>query len=147
MDKPSYPFKGLENGHRFEFESVSSKKIIRKAIEFREIETPNLYNLALVDVKEDGTFDDMSVSDNGDMETIISTVIKTIQVFLTFQPEAKVLFMGSSPSRTRLYRGIISKYLGQAELFYIIHGISNWVNEPFQRDKNYDAFLIFLRNN
>lgn len=147
MDKPSYPFKVLENGHRFEFESVSSKKIIRKAIEFREIEIPNLYNLALVDVKEDGTFDDMSVSDNGDMETIISTVIKTIQVFLTFQPEAKVLFMGSSPSRTRLYRGIISKYLSQAELFYAIHGISNWVNEPFQRDKNYDAFLIFLRNN
>jgi hypothetical protein len=57
----------------------------------------------------------MSVSNNQDMETIISTIIRTIQVFLTFQPTAKVLFMGSTPSRTRLYRGIINKYLAQAE--------------------------------
>ncbi|MFN3487720.1 MAG: DUF6934 family protein [Emticicia sp.] len=70
-------------------------------MEFREIEIPNLYNLALVNVKKDGTFDNMSISDNGNMETIVSTVIKTIQVFLTFQPEAKMLFMSSSPSRTR----------------------------------------------
>ena len=145
MDKPNYPFKVLDNGHRYEFQSISENKIVQKAIEFKELEVPTIYNLALVDIKQDGSFDDMSVSDNGDMETIIATVIKTIQVFLTFKPNSKILFMGSTPSRTRLYRGIISKYLHQAELIYEIHGISDWENEPFRANKNYDAFLIFLK--
>ena len=145
MDKPSYPFNVLENGQRFEFQSVSYDRTIQKVVEFRELEIPDIYNLALVDVNKDGTFDDMSVSNNQDMETIIATVIRTIQVFLTFQPIAKVLFMGSTPSRTRLYRGIINKYLAQAEQIYEIHGIINWVNEPFQGDKTYDAFLIFQK--
>lgn len=146
MDKPAYPFSVLENGQRFEFQSVSHNRTIQKVVEFRELEIPNIYNLALVDVKHDGTFDDMSVSNNQDMETIIATVIRTIQVFLTFQPTAKVLFMGSTPSRTRLYRGIINKYLAKTEQIYEIHGIIDWVNEPFQGHKAYDAFLIFLKN-
>jgi hypothetical protein len=87
----------------------------------------------------------MSVSNNQDMETIISTIIRTIQVFLTFQPTAKVLFMGSTPSRTRLYRGIINNYLAQAEQIYEIHGIIDWLNEPFQGHKTYEAFLIFQK--
>ena len=146
MDKPAYPFKVSENGQYFEFQSVSIDKVVQKIVEFRELETPNIYNLALVDVKQDGTYDDMSVSNNQDMETIIATVIRTIQVFLTFQPKAKVLFMGSTPSRTRLYRGIINKYFEKAEPIYEIHGITDWVNEPFQGHKTYEAFLIFLRN-
>lgn len=112
----------------------------------KELAIPGIYNLALVDVKPDGSFDDMSVSNNQDMETIIATVIRTIQVFLTFQPTAKVFFMGSTPSRTRLYRGIINKYLAQAEQIYETHGIIDWVNEPFEGHKNYEVFLIFLKN-
>jgi hypothetical protein len=146
MDKPAYPFTVLEDGQRFEFQSISSDKIIQKVVEFRELEMPDIYNLALVDIKQDGTFDDMSVSNNQDMETIIATVIRTIKVFLTFEPSAKILFMGSTASRTRLYRGIINKYFAEAEQFYEIHGITDWTNEPFQGHKTYEAFLIFLKN-
>jgi hypothetical protein len=145
MDKPAYPFKVLANGQRFEFESVSLDKTIQKLVEFRELEIPNIYHLALVDVRLNGTYDDMSVSNNQDMETIISTIIRTIQVFLTFQPTAKVLFMGRTASRTRLYRGIINKYLAQAEQIYEVHGIIDWVNEPFQGHKTYEDFLIFQK--
>jgi hypothetical protein len=143
MDKPAYPFNVNEYGQHFEFQSISKGRIIQKVVEFRELEISNIYNLALVDVKEDGTFDDMTVSNNQDMETIIATVIRIIQVFLIFKPTAKVLFMGSTASRTRLYRGIINKYLAEAEQIYEIHGIIDWENEPFQGHKTYDAFLIF----
>ena len=70
MDKPAYPFSVLENGQRFEFQSVRQGRTIQKVVEFRELEIANIYNLALVDVKQDGSFDDMSVSNNQDMETI-----------------------------------------------------------------------------
>jgi hypothetical protein len=145
MDKPTYPFKVLENGLRFEFESRSPSRVIQKIVEFKELEIPSIYNLALLDIDENGNYDDMVVSNNQDMETIIATVIRTIQVFLSFQPTAKVLFMGSTLSRTRLYRGIINKYFAQAEQIYEIHGIIDWINEPFQSHKNYEAFLIFLK--
>lgn len=68
------------------------------------------------------------------------------QIFLLFKPAAKILFMGNTPSRTRLYRGIINKYLAQMEQIYEIHGIINRMNEPFQGHKTYDAFLIFLKD-
>jgi polysaccharide pyruvyl transferase WcaK-like protein len=87
----------------------------------------------------------MTVSNNQDMEIIIATVIQTIRVFIALKPDAKVLFMGSTPSRTRLYRGVINKYIAQAEQVYEIHGIIDWINEPFNGSKNYDAFLIFQK--
>jgi hypothetical protein len=37
-------------------------------------------------------------------------------------------------------------FLAEAEKIYEIHGIIDWVNEPFQGHKTYDAFLIFLKN-
>lgn len=147
MENPTYPFEILENGRFFKFESVSSGRTIQKIVEFRELEIPDIYNLALVDVNESGKFDDMSVSNNKDMGKVIATVIRVIQIFLLFKPTAKILFMGNTASRTRLYRGIINKYLARMEQIYEIHGIINRRNEPFEGHKNYDAFLIFLKDN
>ena len=108
MDKPTYPFLVLDDGERFEFESVSQHKRIRKIVEFREMEISNLYNLALVDVKDDGSHDDMSISNNNDMDMVLATVIKTIGIFLNFHKSAKIMFMGSTESRTRLYRELLT---------------------------------------
>ena len=146
MDKPSHPFKVINNGYRFEFESVSSTKVIQKVIEYRELEVENLFNLALLDIDENGIHSDIVVSDNGDMESVLATVIQTIQVFLALHPRAKVLFMGSTKTRNRLYRAVISKYYQETERIYEIHGINNWENEPFEKNKDYEAFLIFLRH-
>jgi hypothetical protein len=146
MDKKAYPFKVLDDGYVFEFESISQQKVVKKIVEFSEFEdVENLFNLALFDVSDDGSFSDISVSDNGDMENILSTVIQTIQVFLALHPKAKVLFMGSTKSRNRLYRAVIAKYFHATERIYEIHGISDWQNEPFQKNKDYDAFMIFLK--
>jgi hypothetical protein len=145
MDKKAYPFKVLDNGFIFEFESISPLKIVKKVVEFSEFDVGNLFNLALFDVSEDGKFSDISVSDNGDMENILSTVIQTIQVFLALHPKAKVLFMGSTKSRNRLYRAVIAKYFHATERIYEIHGITDWKNEPFEKNKDYDAFMIFLK--
>jgi hypothetical protein len=146
MDKSAYPFKVIDNGNRFEFESVSSVKTIQKVIQYKELEVDNLFNLALLDIDENGIHSDIVVSDNGDMESVLSTVIQTIQVFLALHPEAKVLFIGSTKTRNRLYRAVISKYYQQTERIYEIHGINNWENEPFEKNKDYEAFLIFLRH-
>jgi hypothetical protein len=146
MDKPAYPFKVLQNGYRFEFESISSTKTIQKVIQYKELSIKNVFNLALLDIDENGIHSDIVVSDNGDMEFVLATVIQTIQVFLALHPQARVLFMGSTKARNRLYRAVISKYYQQMERIYEIHGINSWENEPFEKNKDYEAFLIFLRH-
>lgn len=59
----------------FDFKSVSNEKIILKKVIFSLIpNTYNYYNLALVDVLEDGNYDDLSISNNNDLKEILSTV-------------------------------------------------------------------------
>lgn len=64
----------------------------------------NYYQLALVDLKEDGTFDDKIVSNKGDRDTVLATIFQILNYFLTIVPDVVVLFAGSTDSRTRLYQ-------------------------------------------
>jgi hypothetical protein len=54
---------------------------------------------------------------------VIGTVIFTLIDYLESFPDNIVYFRGSTPSRTRLYRAIITKNLEQSELSYQIFGI------------------------
>ena len=64
MNDPVYPLTNL----RFSFDSISSEKRIRKVIEYAPLDAHNqLFNLALVDENEDGSYSDMIVSNNADM--------------------------------------------------------------------------------
>jgi hypothetical protein len=101
MNEPSYPFKSIEDKFTFEFESVSNEKTIRKLIQFRLIDSNlTLYNLALVDVLDDKTVSDLSISNNLDMPKVLSTVFQSITYFFEKNSTAKVLIQGSTKSRT-----------------------------------------------
>ncbi len=102
----------------------------------------NYYQLALVDLKEDGTFDDKIVSDNGDRNKVLTTVFQILNYFLTIYPNVIVLFAGSTDSRTRLYQIALSSELEKASKLFNISGFQNNSFEPFVKNKNYEAFAI-----
>ena len=104
MDSPFYNFDVLEDAYRFTFNSVGPNGVIPKIIIYSKTDLPDYYNLALGDVRPDGTLDVFSKSNNGDMEKILATVIQTLMVFLAYHSEANVFFAGSTPTRTRLYQ-------------------------------------------
>jgi hypothetical protein len=108
MTQPFYELTILDNAQTFDFESVGLK-IIPKKILYQNTSRKPYYNLALVDVLEDGTFDDKVESKNGDMEKIMATVAQSLPLFFEQNPEAIVLFKGSDERRTRLYQIIINK--------------------------------------
>ena len=91
MNEKSYPFKISTANIRYSFESVSEEKVIEKAVIFVETDYPNIYNLALVDVLEDRTESDITVSNNNDLETVMATVIKIIDDFLNKFPDKSVI--------------------------------------------------------
>jgi hypothetical protein len=66
----------------FEFISVGSKGAIRKMIEFQTTSVPGLYNLAFGDKNPaTGELDDLAISNNGDTEKVLGTVVSALYVF------------------------------------------------------------------
>nr|WP_157488323.1 hypothetical protein [Dyadobacter crusticola] len=76
------------------------------------------------------------------MNKIIATVIETISIFLGKDQSRSIYFTGSTPSRTRLYRAIISREFHEAKKYYEIYGVPQTGQEPFSADTNYIGFSI-----
>jgi hypothetical protein len=87
------------------------------------------------------------VSDNQDMEKVLATVIQTIFVFFRTYPDKTLFFTGSTNARTRLYRGAIGRVIDELREDLLIEGIRNNNRELFQKNVNYEAFLISLKSN
>ena len=71
----------------------------------------NLYNLAFGDKHlNTGKLDDQIITDNGDLEKVLATVVSAIYAFADRYPECWIYATGSNAARTRLYRMGINKY-------------------------------------
>ena len=145
MEDKAYSSISTEDKLYFEFESISDRKQIRKAIEYIKIrQYPSIYSLSMGDIKEDGSIDLYVISNNNDTQKVFFTIFQTMLVFFDEYPDSKILFYGSTPNRTRLYQIQISKFLGEVEHFFQIWGIVDGIQERFVKNKNYQAFLIGL---
>lgn len=92
-----YLLKSESNFTRFEFISEGSKGAIRKLIEFQETTDSEIFNLAFGDYnKNSNEIDDLIVSDNGDTEKILGTVVSALYVFLNEFPNVYVYATGST---------------------------------------------------
>ena len=79
MKLPKYHLKAESRFTRFEFISEGPKGAIRKLIEFQATTDPEVYNLALGDKDPlSGDINDLAVSNNGDTEKVLSTVIAAL---------------------------------------------------------------------
>ena len=56
-----------------------------------------------------GGLNDVVISNNNDAIKVLSTVYQTVLLFVKHFPEAYILMVGSSKSRTRLYQMAITK--------------------------------------
>ncbi|MER0441478.1 hypothetical protein [Emticicia sp. W12TSBA100-4] len=145
MEKPSYNFEVSNNGLIFSFESVSREKIIKKVVVYEPL-VDELYHMGFGDLVEDNTIDYSVKSANKDMNKVLSTVVQTMFLFFEKYPDKKVVFTGSNEIRTRLYRSIISKFVEEIELYFLVEGFKNdGTQEVFRKNEDYYAFLIYPR--
>ncbi|MEZ0484508.1 DUF6934 family protein [Fibrella aquatica] len=145
MTHPFYQFTSSVEALRYEFISVG-KQSIPKVVIFTMTELPGIYSLTLANLLPDGSLDDMTINDNGDMETILATVLQCMNTFLDQNPEAIIAFSGSSMARTRLYRIAIARELEEATSRFNIWGLTQEAVEPFTPNKAYEGFLISLKS-
>ena len=102
-----------------------------------------MYNLAFGDRDEEsGEIDDKSISNNGDSDMVLATVVSTVYAFTERYPDSWVFATGSTKARTRLYRRGLTKYLLEIRRDFQVFGLIDDEWEPFEKDVNYEAFLV-----
>jgi hypothetical protein len=128
----------------FDFISIGRKGRIRKRIMFNHTEKGEFASLTLVDLRNDGTFDDTVVTDNGDRDKILATVAKAIRIYTDKYPDKWVVFRGNTDARTRLYRVAITLHFDELSKEFVICGAVLNDNKPhlFSVGVPYVAFLV-----
>ena len=100
MDKPAYSLESSADNTFYFFESIGEKSI-RKAIGYIPFQdNPKIVELVFGDLTDTYSIDFMTVSDNQDTKMVISTVIKSVKLFLSKYPDKIIYFRGSTPART-----------------------------------------------
>ena len=137
-----YEIKSGHNFTTFEFLSEGRRGKIIKVIQFQPMNYPNLYNLAFGDRKPSGEIDDISVTDNGDSEKVLATVVAAVYAFVDKHPDAWVYATGTTEARTRLYRMGINKYFDIVQADFEIMGEQQNEWEWYEKGKDYQAFAV-----
>jgi hypothetical protein len=125
------------------FESNGPKGDINILVQFNETTNPNIYNLSFGNILINGAIDDTIINDNKDRNKILATVVATVFEFTSKYPEKSVYFCGSTKSRTRLYRMLITiNYLPLSKEFHISGVIESSIGvniEHFVKGKNFEG--------
>jgi hypothetical protein len=143
MKLPRYELKAEKSLMVFEFISEGTKGEIPKLIKYSKTNVKDIYNLAFGDKsQETGEIDDNVVSNNGDSEKVLATVVSTVFAFSDKYPDSWIFATGSTKSRTRLYRIGITKYIDEIKNDFELYGLNENEWEIFKKEVEYAAFLI-----
>ena len=143
MKLEKYELKSGEYLTVFEFVSIGTKGRITKLVQYTPTNYKDLYNLGFGDMNlQTGDIDDNVISNNGDSEKVLATVVATLYAFSDKYKDALVFATGSTKSRTRLYRRGITKYLDEIQIDFEVYGEFEEEWDEFKKDIDYEAFLV-----
>lgn len=146
MKLDKYSLKAEQSLTVFEFVSEGPKGMIRKLIQFQQTNRPNLYNLAFGDKNaQTGEIDDLAISNNGDTDKVLATVVAALYAFFEKYPDAYVYATGSTAARTRLYRMGITRFYDEVVEDFDLYGQVGDEFLVFEVDKEYDGFIAQRR--
>ena len=138
-----YELKAGSNLTTFEFLSEGTKGKIVKVVQFQKMNIENLHNLAFGDKNlGTGKLDDKIITDNGDSEKVLATVVAAIYAFADRYPENWIYATGSTSARTRLYRMGINKYFEIVSADFDIMGEDKNEWKWYEFGKDYQAFAV-----
>jgi hypothetical protein len=143
MNIDKYPLTIGDTAMVYEFYSDGVKGKIPKLVIYRETYLQVFFNLGFGDKNEEtGTIDDFVITNNGDSQKVLTTVASTLLHFTDKYPHAKVMAIGRTKSRTRLYRMGICNNLELINENFDIFGRKDNLWRPFMKNIEYDAFFV-----
>ena len=147
MNLSRYPLAADDELTTFEFMSEGPNGRISKLVQFTPTNLKGLYILAFGDKDHlTGEIDDLTISNNGDSEKILATVVAAIYAFTDKIPIAWIYATGSTKARTRLYRMGITNHLAEAtkDFEILAEREDDW--ETFIKNIEYEGFLVKRKN-
>ena len=144
MNLPHYDYFTGDDYRDYEFYSEGPNGRIKKVVMFTRMQDdPLIYNLAFGDEDADtGVVSDLVTTDNKDTKIVLATVANTIIDFSNYYGNNYIYAKGSTSARTRLYQIGISSLLSEISIDFEIFGLRNGVLQEFQKNMNYDSFLV-----
>ena len=143
MKLPKYQLKAESSFTRFEFISEGNKGLVRKLIEFQATTEADVYNLAFGDKDFiSGEINDLAVTNNGDTEKVLVTVVAALYIFFDNYPTTYVYATGSTKARTRLYRIGITKFYEEVQSDFYLYGELENNFPEFELGIEYNGFLV-----
>ena len=144
MNYPRYDYSAGNELNIFEFESIGNKGKIKKIVQYTEMSIKGYFNLGFGDLDlKTREINDEIITNNGDGQKVLATVVSTLYSFTGKNPDAYVDATGSSESRTRLYRMGITNNLEELKKDFHVYGLRNdEVFEPFIVGEDYLGFLV-----
>lgn len=143
MKLPKYPLASNDKFTTFEFTSEGTKGLIHKLVRYQQTNVKGIYNLAFGDKDNiTGEIDDEVVSNNGDSEKVLATIVATVYAFSDQYPDAWIYATGSTKARTRLYRMGITKFLTEVKEDFEILGELDGDWKEFKKNIEYDGFFV-----
>lgn len=148
MKYQRYEYQTEDELHYFEFTSIGPKGEIKKIVEYTKVSVDNIYNLGFGDYDKEGNkIDDKIVTNNGDSQKVLATVVSTIYAFTGKYPEYWVFATGSTEVRTRLYRMGITNNLAELQVDFFVYGMKMDESlEEFIIGEDYLGFLVTRKN-
>jgi hypothetical protein len=125
-----------------DFFSIGWRGVVPKRIIFTPTRFMGIYSLTFGDVDIKGNINDYSISDNGDRNKILATVIHAIDTYLNYYPDRMIFFTGSTKVRTRLYRMVIGLNLDYLSHRFEIYCQTDTGIITFQKNLQVQGFLI-----
>lgn len=154
MDTHAYQLSANADFTVFEFTSIGKNRSISKAIKYTQTLNPAVYNLGFGDIvfSDDTTIeiDDDTLSNNGDLQKVIATVVYSAYLFTEHHPEAFILFGSSNPAKLRLYRMFLSRNLIEILEGFVVNGAvhnaqGQFVNKAFSSSHNVEGYFVRRR--
>jgi len=93
-------------------------------------------------VDEENDINDYAVTDNGDRNKVLATVVSIVEAYTKRFPDRWIFFRGSTAERTRLYRIAVGLHLDELSRLYEIRAYVDGDVVPFVKDLKINAFLI-----
>nr|WP_295921534.1 hypothetical protein [uncultured Dyadobacter sp.] len=132
-----------ESSKVYEFVSFGNNGPVKKLVVHSSTNLHNFFNLGFGDKDElTGEIDDLVVTNNGDSLRVMATVASTIYLFTDEFPDAMIFAVGSTKSRTRLYRMGISNNLETINIDFEVYGLVGDAWEEFVPGCEYQAFFV-----
>ncbi len=144
MNYPRYEYSTEEELFVFQFNSIGPKGKVTKIVQYSEMTIKGYFNLGFGDFNlETKEVNDDIVTNNGDGQKVLATVVSTLYAFTGKYPEVYVYATGSNEVRTRLYRMGITNNLIELKKDFYVYGLRiDGEFELFVVGEDYLGFLV-----